>query len=72
MTVSWCVVLVSSTQQNVSDTYAEEGTLHVEAHFLIVEGHDLDKALERAHLDRNRGTLRCLADNLHDVVALAL
>jgi len=53
-------------------TYAKEGTLHVELHVLVVQAHDADKTLERADLDGDGARLGGLADDLHDVVALAL
>ena len=53
-------------------TYAKEGTLHIECHLLVIEGHDLNQALERANLHRHRRVLSRLADNLHDVIAFAL
>lgn len=56
----------------VTDAYTEESTLHVECHFVIIVLHDLDKALERAHLHWDTRVLRGFADHLHDVVPLAL
>jgi hypothetical protein len=51
---------------------AKESLLHVEAHLLVVCTHDTVQAAERASLDADLLGLCGLADDLHNVVALAL
>lgn len=65
-------MIVNCRQQNLSHTYAKESTLHVELHVVIVQAHDANKALESADLNGNAAALSRLADDLHDIIALAL
>lgn len=51
---------------------AKEGTLHVEAHVIVVETHDSVQATESTLLDARVGGLGSLAHDLHDVISLAL
>lgn len=53
-------------------THAEERALHVELHVIVVEMHDANEAGKCRNLDVRRRRLGGFADNLHDVVALAL
>jgi len=53
-------------------TYSKDSLLHVEGHLVVVELHDADQALESDNLDLNLFALGSFADNLHDIVALAL
>lgn len=57
---------------HAQDGQAEQGLLHVEAHVVIVEGHDAVQAAVGALLYPRVLGLGGLADDLHDVVALAL
>jgi hypothetical protein len=53
-------------------THTKESLLHVEAHLVVVELHNLDEALKGADDDRYALALGRLAHDLHDVVTLAL
>lgn len=57
---------------HVRVTYTKQRSFHVETHLIVVKGHNLNKALERAHLDGNRRSLGSLTNYLHDVVSFAL
>lgn len=50
---------------------AKEGTLHVEAHVIVVETHDSVQATESTLLDARVGGLGSLAHDLHDIVAFS-
>jgi hypothetical protein len=54
------------------DGKAEEGLLHVKAHLVVVQTHDTVQTSVRALLDAVVVGLCGFADDLHDVVALAL
>jgi hypothetical protein len=45
---------------------------HVQGHFLIIEAHDLYETFEGADLNCNGRILSCFANDLHDVISLAL
>ena len=54
------------------ETYTKQSTFHVIAHLVVVQRHDLHQAFECANLDGGICVLCSLADDLHDVVPLAL
>ena len=54
------------------NAYREQRLAHVWLHELVVEVHDLDQILQRAHLDLRVLGLSGLAYDLHDVVALGV
>ena len=54
------------------DGQAKEGLLHVELHLVIIEAHDPIEGSEGALLNATVVGLSGLADDLHDVIALAL
>lgn len=53
-------------------TYTKECTLHIKLHRVVVEMHDSDQALESSDLNVRGCRLCSFANDLHDVVTLAL
>ena len=52
--------------------YPEQSALHVVAHLIVVQGHNLHHTLKCANLNGCVGILSSFANNLHNVVALPL
>ena len=66
------VLIKKSRVDETCMTYPEQGAFHVVAHLVVVQGHDLHQALKGADLNVGVRVLSSLANDLHDVVSLAL
>ena len=59
-------------ENDVENTHPKQRALHIVAHLIVVQRHDLYQALESTNLDRGVAVLSCFTDDLHDVIPFPL